>query len=253
MPSSKETTAIAFQFNPPDACAPQSVLLAVPPVPDQPWTVASLHRVLARNARPREAARGRRRGARRDRPLHAGAVLRLQHQRRSRLDRLRAADEIAHGQTTSRRPDRSRRSRPAGSGRSARIRAAATGASAAAAAAAPAAGGRESVDHELDASRSALAPGRHAREPERARVRSAVADGAAVAGRRVPGRGRRHAGARARALADDDAVAHPSRRAAGEHDHAGRRVRSAADAARGDGRAPADCGPRTPATRACCG
>ena len=34
MPSRKETTAIAFQFNPPDACAPQSVLLAVPPVPD---------------------------------------------------------------------------------------------------------------------------------------------------------------------------------------------------------------------------
>jgi hypothetical protein len=46
VPSSKETTAIAFQFNPPDTCAPQSVLLAVPPVPDQPWTVASLHRVL---------------------------------------------------------------------------------------------------------------------------------------------------------------------------------------------------------------
>jgi len=46
VPSSKETTALAFQFNPPDACAPQSVLLAVPPVPDQSWTVASLHRVL---------------------------------------------------------------------------------------------------------------------------------------------------------------------------------------------------------------
>jgi hypothetical protein len=46
VPSAKETTAIAFQSNPPDACAPQSVLLAVPPVPDQAWTVASLHRVL---------------------------------------------------------------------------------------------------------------------------------------------------------------------------------------------------------------
>jgi hypothetical protein len=46
VPSATETTALAFQFNPPDACAPQSVLLAVPPVPDQPWTVASLHRVL---------------------------------------------------------------------------------------------------------------------------------------------------------------------------------------------------------------
>jgi hypothetical protein len=46
VPSSTETTAVAFQFNPPDVCAPQSVLLAVPPVADQPWTVASLHRVL---------------------------------------------------------------------------------------------------------------------------------------------------------------------------------------------------------------
>jgi hypothetical protein len=46
VPSRTETTAIAFQCNPPDACAPQSVLLAVPPVPDAPWTVAGLHRVL---------------------------------------------------------------------------------------------------------------------------------------------------------------------------------------------------------------
>lgn len=46
VPNRRETTAITFQFNPPDACAPQSVLLAVPPVPDEAWTVASLHRVL---------------------------------------------------------------------------------------------------------------------------------------------------------------------------------------------------------------
>jgi hypothetical protein len=46
VPSATETTAVAFQFNPPDTCAPQSVLLAVPPIPDQPWTVGSLHRVL---------------------------------------------------------------------------------------------------------------------------------------------------------------------------------------------------------------
>jgi hypothetical protein len=46
VPSATETTAITFQFNPPDACAPQTVLLAVPPVPDAPWTVADLHRVL---------------------------------------------------------------------------------------------------------------------------------------------------------------------------------------------------------------
>jgi hypothetical protein len=47
VPSREETTAIAFQYNPPDACAPQTVLLAVPPVPGEDWTVASLHRVLA--------------------------------------------------------------------------------------------------------------------------------------------------------------------------------------------------------------
>jgi hypothetical protein len=46
VPNATETTAITFQFNPPDACAPQTVLLAVPPVPDAPWTVADLHRVL---------------------------------------------------------------------------------------------------------------------------------------------------------------------------------------------------------------
>ncbi|MGK4005476.1 hypothetical protein WMF31_22820 [Sorangium sp. So ce1036] len=46
VPSRHETTALAFQFNPPDACAPQSVLLAVPPVPGQAWTAAQLHRVL---------------------------------------------------------------------------------------------------------------------------------------------------------------------------------------------------------------
>jgi len=46
VPAATETTAITFQFNPPDACAPQTVLLAVPPVADAPWTVADLHRVL---------------------------------------------------------------------------------------------------------------------------------------------------------------------------------------------------------------
>ena len=46
VPSTEETTAIAFQFNPPDTCAPQSILLAVPPVMDQPWTAGMLQRVL---------------------------------------------------------------------------------------------------------------------------------------------------------------------------------------------------------------
>ena len=46
VPEREETTAIAFQFNPPDACAPQTVLLAVPPVPDWTGPSRSLHRVL---------------------------------------------------------------------------------------------------------------------------------------------------------------------------------------------------------------
>ncbi|HEX9278555.1 MAG TPA: hypothetical protein VGA51_19460 [Casimicrobiaceae bacterium] len=46
VPSREETTAVTFQYNPPDACAPQTVLLAVPPVPGEDWTVAALHRVL---------------------------------------------------------------------------------------------------------------------------------------------------------------------------------------------------------------
>jgi hypothetical protein len=46
VPSRSETTAIAFQYNPPNTCAPQNVLLAVPPVPGKPWTVSDLHRVL---------------------------------------------------------------------------------------------------------------------------------------------------------------------------------------------------------------
>ncbi|MEO8621008.1 MAG: hypothetical protein ABI625_08075 [bacterium] len=46
IPNVKETTALTFQYNPPDASAPQSVLLAVPPIPENDWTVESLHRVL---------------------------------------------------------------------------------------------------------------------------------------------------------------------------------------------------------------
>jgi hypothetical protein len=46
IPNAKETTGVAFQFNPPDTCAPQSILLAVPPVSDKAWTVGDLQRVL---------------------------------------------------------------------------------------------------------------------------------------------------------------------------------------------------------------
>ena len=46
VPSASETTAIAFQFAPPDACAPQCLLLAVPPVPGADWTVDTVRQVL---------------------------------------------------------------------------------------------------------------------------------------------------------------------------------------------------------------
>ena len=46
VPSATETTAIAFQHNAPDSRAPQTMLLAVPPVVGQPWTAIQLHRLL---------------------------------------------------------------------------------------------------------------------------------------------------------------------------------------------------------------
>jgi hypothetical protein len=46
VPSRQETTGIAFQYDPPDAAAPQAILLAVPAVVGEPWTVRSLNRVL---------------------------------------------------------------------------------------------------------------------------------------------------------------------------------------------------------------
>lgn len=46
VPNTSETTAIAFQYNQPDATPPHAILIAVPPVPDQPWTADTLHKVL---------------------------------------------------------------------------------------------------------------------------------------------------------------------------------------------------------------
>jgi hypothetical protein len=46
VPSARETTAIAFQYDAPDSRAPQSMLLAVPSSPGAPWTAAGLHRLL---------------------------------------------------------------------------------------------------------------------------------------------------------------------------------------------------------------
>ena len=46
IPSRQETTALAFQFDLPNSCAPQSVLIAVPPVPGKDWTAETLRKVL---------------------------------------------------------------------------------------------------------------------------------------------------------------------------------------------------------------
>lgn len=46
VPAARENTGIAFQFNAPDASAPQAVLLAVPPDETKDWTPWALHRLL---------------------------------------------------------------------------------------------------------------------------------------------------------------------------------------------------------------
>ena len=46
VPSAKETTAISFQYDQPNAAPPQTILVAVPPQVDLPWTVWSLQQVL---------------------------------------------------------------------------------------------------------------------------------------------------------------------------------------------------------------
>jgi hypothetical protein len=46
VPSAVETTGISFQYDQPNAAPPQTILLAVPPQIDLPWTVWSLQQVL---------------------------------------------------------------------------------------------------------------------------------------------------------------------------------------------------------------
>ncbi len=46
IPSAKETTGVAFRYDPPDLMAPQAILLAVPPVLGEPWTLGTLNQVL---------------------------------------------------------------------------------------------------------------------------------------------------------------------------------------------------------------
>ena len=46
VPNAKETTGIALQYDQPNAAPPQTILIAVPPEVDVPWTVWSLQQVL---------------------------------------------------------------------------------------------------------------------------------------------------------------------------------------------------------------
>jgi hypothetical protein len=46
VPSRTETAGLAFRYDPPDAMAPQAVLLAVPADTEKPWTVGSLNRAV---------------------------------------------------------------------------------------------------------------------------------------------------------------------------------------------------------------
>ncbi len=46
LPSSTETTGLAFHFDQPDARAPNTVLIAVPPDPRRPWDLATLEKIL---------------------------------------------------------------------------------------------------------------------------------------------------------------------------------------------------------------
>ncbi|WP_203906144.1 hypothetical protein [Rhizocola hellebori] len=46
VPNKTETTALAFQLDPPNSVPPQNILVAVPPVPGQAWDTETLRRVL---------------------------------------------------------------------------------------------------------------------------------------------------------------------------------------------------------------
>jgi hypothetical protein len=46
VPGTSEVTGLVFQYDQPDSSAPQSILLAIPPDPDQPWNLWSLQQVL---------------------------------------------------------------------------------------------------------------------------------------------------------------------------------------------------------------
>jgi hypothetical protein len=50
VPSRAETTGLVFQYDAPDACAPQALLLAVSPDPSRPWDLATLEAIVLETA-----------------------------------------------------------------------------------------------------------------------------------------------------------------------------------------------------------
>jgi hypothetical protein len=46
VPNERELTGLAFHFDQPDACAPQAILLAVPPHDGKPWNLEALEAVV---------------------------------------------------------------------------------------------------------------------------------------------------------------------------------------------------------------
>ena len=121
VPNRNETTGIAFRYDPPDAAPPQAILLAVPPVEGEPWTVGTLNQVLLETldlAHLRACGPDR---ARRDRALPARRGPGLQPRRRRGVHRPQPPDPergvgraIDHHLGPTRDADRVRRCSAAG-------------------------------------------------------------------------------------------------------------------------------------------
>ena len=99
VPNARETTAMTFQFDPPDACRAAERARRGAAGGRTGLDTETLRQVLDGDARPGEAAGDRFRAAGRRRPVPAGVYLAFNALRSCRLDRLCAADAIAEANT----------------------------------------------------------------------------------------------------------------------------------------------------------
>ena len=98
VPNAKETTGIALQYDQPDAAPPQTILIAVPPELDVPWTVWSLQQVLLETLDLARIRCCRLRCAGRNRALPARVVLCSKYIQRNGFDRLHSGQvEVDNG------------------------------------------------------------------------------------------------------------------------------------------------------------